>query len=122
MVQGRLQSSGKSTHSTSLSNPCRSNRTTSINAFTIGFSDNLDLEQHGDDILICGPSSDLECVADEFRKNVLVKQAEFVSLRPEHQKETHFFNRRICADDSGWHVEMDQRHVRNLLDAMAMDQ
>ena len=86
------------------------------------FSDNLDSEQHGDDILKCGPSSDLECVADEFKKNVLVKQTEIVSLRPEHQKATHFFKRRICADDSGWHVEMDQRYVRNLLDATGMNQ
>ena len=86
------------------------------------FSDNLDLEQHGDDFLVCGSSSDLECLADEFKKHFLVKRAEIVSLRPEHQEETHFLKRRICVDDSGWHVEMDQRYVRSLLETMGMNQ
>ena len=75
------------------------------------FSDNLDLEQHGDDFLVCGSPSDLECLADEFKKPFLVKKAEIVILRPEHQKETPFLKRRICVDDSGWHDEMDQRYV-----------
>ena len=44
------------------------------------------------------------------------KKAEFVSLRLEHQKEAHFFKRRICVNDSGWHIEMDQ------LDAIGMNQ
>ena len=51
-------------------NPCIHNR----------FSDNLDLEQHGDDFLVCGLSSDLECLAEEFKKHFLVKKAEIVSL------------------------------------------
>ena len=38
------------------------------------FSDNLDLEQHGDDFLVCGSPSDLECLADEFKKPFLVKK------------------------------------------------
>ena len=34
------------------------------------FSDNFGLvEQHGDDFLVCGPSSVLECLADEFKKH-----------------------------------------------------
>ena len=84
------------------------------------FSDNLDLEQHGGDFLVCGSSSDLECLADEFEEQFLVKKAEIVSLRPEHQKETHFLQRQICVDDFGWHVELDQRYVESLLDAMGM--
>ena len=76
------------------------------------FSDNLDLEQHGDDFLVCGSSSALKCLADEFKKHFMVKKAEIVSLRPEHQKETHFLKRRICVDDSRWHFEMDQRCVK----------
>ena len=36
------------------------------------FFDNLDLEQHGDDFLVCGSSSDLEHLADEFKKHFLV--------------------------------------------------
>ena len=45
-----------------------------------------------------------------------------MSLRPEHQKETHFLKRRICVDDSGWHIEMDERYVRSLLDTTGMNQ
>ena len=56
------------------------------------FWDNLDLEQHGDDFLVCGLTSNLELLADEFQNHLLVK-AEIVSLRPEHQKETHFLKR-----------------------------
>ena len=86
------------------------------------FSDILDLEQHGDDFLVCGSSSGLECLADEFKKHFLEKKAEKVSLSPQHQNETHFFKHRICVDDSGWHIEMDQRYVRSLLDTMGMNQ
>ena len=81
------------------------------------FSDNLDLEQHGDDILLCGLTSNLEVLADEFKNHFLVRMAEIVSLRPEHQSETHFLERCICVDEFGWHVELDQRYVRSLLDA-----
>ena len=50
-----------------------------------------------------------------------VKKAEPTCLRPEHREETHFLKHRICKDDSEWHVEMDQRYVRSLLDAMGMN-
>ena len=46
------------------------------------FWDNLDLEQHGDDFLVCGLTSNLELLADEFQNHLLVKKAEIVSLRP----------------------------------------
>ena len=42
-----------------------------------------------------------------------------MSLRLGHQKETHFPTRRLSVDDVGWHVELDQRYVKSLLDAMA---
>ena len=84
------------------------------------FCNNLDLEQHGDDCLVCVvKTSNLELLADE-KNHFLVKHAEIVSLRPEHQKETHFLKRRISVDDFGWHVELDQRYVKSLLNAMAM--
>ena len=35
--------------------------------------------------------------------------------------EIHFLKRRISVDNFGWHVELDQRYVRSLLDAMAMN-
>ena len=38
------------------------------------FSDNVDLEQHGDDFLVCGLTSNLECLADEFKNHFLVKR------------------------------------------------
>ena len=85
------------------------------------FSDNLDWEQHGDNFLVCGSSSGLECWADELKEHFLVKKAEIVSLRHEHQKETHFLKCRICVDDSGWHIEMGQQYVRSLLDTMGMN-
>ena len=85
------------------------------------FCDNLDLKQHGDDFLVCGSTSDLELLADEFKNHFLVKKAEIVSLKSEHQSETHFLKRRISVDDFGWHVELDQRYVKSLLDAMAMN-
>ena len=44
-----------------------------------------------------------------------------MSLRPDHQQETHFLKRRISVDDFGWHVELDQRYVKSLLDALAMN-
>ena len=44
-----------------------------------------------------------------------------MSLRPEHQIETHFLKRAISVGDFGWRVELDQRYVRNLFDAMAMN-
>ena len=56
------------------------------------FRDNLDLEQHGDDCLVCGLTSNLECLADEFKEHFLVKKVDIVSLRPEQKKETHFPN------------------------------
>ena len=56
------------------------------------FSDNLDLDQHGDHFLVCGLTSNLEVLADEFTNNFLVKKAEIVSLKPEHQNEFIFSN------------------------------
>ena len=68
-----------------------------------------------------GLTSNLELLAGEFKNHFLVKKAEIVSWRPEHQKETHFLKRRISVDDFGWHVELDQRSVKSLLDAMALN-
>ena len=81
----------------------------------------LDLEQHGDDFLVCGVTRSLEKLTEEFNRNFLVKKSEIVSLKPEHQSETHFLKRRISVDEFGWHVELDQRYVKSLLDAMAMN-
>ena len=44
-----------------------------------------------------------------------------MSSRLEHQSETHFLKRRISVDEFGWHVDLDQRYVKSLLDAMAMN-
>ena len=85
------------------------------------FSDTLNLEQHGNDFLVCGLTSNLEVLADELKNHILVKKAEIVSLKPEHQNEIHFLNRRISVDNFGWHVGLDQRYVKSLLDAMAMN-
>ena len=85
------------------------------------FCDNLDLEQHGDDFLVCGLTSDLEVMADEFKNNFLVKKADNVILKPKRQNETHCLKRRISVDNCGWHVGLDQRNVKSLLDAMAMN-
>ena len=85
------------------------------------FCDDLDLGQHGgDDSLVCGATQGLEKLAEEFNGHFLVKKAEIESLKPEHQKETHCLKRRISVDEFGWHVELDQRYVKSLLDAMAM--
>ena len=83
--------------------------------------DDLDLEQHGNDFLVCGVTRSLEKLTEEFNNNFLVKKSEIVSLKPEHQSETHFLKRRIYVDEFGWHVELDQRYVKSLLDAMAMN-
>ena len=69
------------------------------------FCDNWDLEQHGDDFLVCGLTSNLEVLADEFKNSFLAKKAEIVSLKPEHQNEIHFLKRRINVDNFGWHVK-----------------
>ena len=78
------------------------------------FCDNLDLEQHGDDLLVCGSASNLELMADEFKNHFLVKKAEIASPKPEHQNETHFLKRRISVDDSGWHVELAVYHCKSM--------
>ena len=83
------------------------------------FCDNLDVEQHADDFVVCALPSNLELLADKFKNHFLVKQAEIVSLRPEHQKD-HFLQRRISVHGFGRYVELDQRYVKSLLDVMAM--
>ena len=60
-------------------------------------------------------------LTEELKKHFFVEKTEIVSLRHEHQRETHFLKRRICVDDFGWHVELDQKYVESLLDAMGMD-
>ena len=85
------------------------------------FCDDLDLEQHGDDFQVCGATQGLEKLAVEFNGHFLVKKAEIASLKPEHQSGTHVLKRRISVDEFGWHVELDQRYVKSLLDAMAMN-
>ena len=85
------------------------------------FCDILDLEQHGDDFLVNGSTSNFEVLADEFKNNLMVKKAEIVSLKPEHQNEIHFLKRRISVDNFGWHVELDQRYAKRLLHAMVMN-
>ena len=94
---------------------------TSIRAFTNGFKTILDLEQHGDYFLVCGLASNFECLAEELKNHCQMKNAEIVSLKPEHQNETHFLKRRISVDEFGWHVELDQRYVKSFLNAMAMN-
>ena len=49
-------------------------------------------------------TSHLELLADEFKNHFLVKKDEIVNL----------------GSDSGWHVELDPRYVKSLLDALAM--
>ena len=43
----------------------------------------MDLEQHGDDFLVCGATQGLEKLAEEFNGHFLVKKAEIVSLKPD---------------------------------------
>ena len=81
------------------------------------FCDDLYLEQHGDDFLVCGATQSLEKLTEEFNRHFLVKKSEIASLKPERKSETHFLN----ADEFGWHVELDQRYVKSLSDAMAMN-
>ena len=45
------------------------------------FSDNWDLEQHGDDFLVCGLTSNLEVLADEFKNHFSGKEG--CSCEPE---------------------------------------
>ena len=49
------------------------------------FCDDLDLEQHDGDFLVRGATQGLEKLAEEFNGHFLVKKAEIVSLKPEHQ-------------------------------------
>ena len=55
------------------------------------FCDDLDLEQRGDDFLVCGAPQGLEKLAKEFNGHFLVKKAEIVSLKPEHQSGNSLF-------------------------------
>ena len=61
----------------------------------------MDLEQHGDDFLVCGATQGLEELVEESNGHVLVKKAEIASLKPEHQSETHVLKRRISVDEFG---------------------
>ena len=56
------------------------------------FCDDLVLEQHGDDFLVCDATRDLEKLAEEFKGHILVKKSEIVSLKSEHQSEIHYSN------------------------------
>ena len=85
------------------------------------FFDDRYLEQHGDDFLLCGATQGLEKLAEEFNGHFLVKKSEIVSLEPEHRSETHFLKRRISEDEFVWLVKLDQRYVKSLFDAMAMN-
>ena len=49
------------------------------------FCEALDLEQHGDDFLVCGLTSNSELLADEFKNHFLVKKAE--KLVPKDHRE-----------------------------------
>ena len=62
-------------------------------------------------------TSNLEVLADEFKNNFLVKRAEIFSLKPGHQNEIHLLKRRLSVDNFWWHVELDQRYVKSLLNA-----
>ena len=44
----------------------------------------------------------------------------WINIQVGNQNETHFLKRRISVDNFGWHVELDQRYAKSLLDAMAM--
>ena len=70
---------------------------------------------------MCGVTRSLEKLTEEFNIHFLLKKSEIVSLKPEHQSETHFLKRCISVDEFGWHVELDQRYVKSLLDIMAMN-
>ena len=85
------------------------------------FCDDLDLEQHGDDFLVCGATQGLEELAKEFNGHFLVKKSGIASLKPQHQSETHFLKRRISVDGFGWPVELEQRYVKSSFDAIAMN-
>ena len=63
------------------------------------FCDDLDLEQHGDDFLVCGVTRSLETFTEEFKRHFQVKTCEVVSLKPEHQSKTHFLKRHISVDE-----------------------
>ena len=78
------------------------------------------MEQRGDDFLVCGLTSNLEALADEFKNNCLERKAEIARLKLEHQNENHFLKHRISVN-FWWHVELDQRYVKGLLDAVAMN-
>ena len=39
-----------------------------------------------------------------------------MSLKPEHQNETHFRKRSISVDDFEWHVELDQRYAKSFVE------
>ena len=70
---------------------------------------------------MCGVTRSLEKLTEEFTGHIRVKKSEIVSLKPEHQTETDFLKLRISVDEIGWHVELGQRNVKSLLDAMAMN-
>ena len=100
---------------------CFSNRTTSIRVCTHGFVIIWTWNSTATIFLVCGLTSNLEVLTDEFKNNFLVKKAEIVSLKLEHQNEIHFLKRRISVDNFGWLVKLDQRYAKSLLDAKAMN-
>ena len=61
------------------------------------FCDDLDLEQHGDDFLVCGATRCLDKLPEESNEHFLMKNFEIVS----------------------WHVELDQRMAINHCKTMA---
>jgi hypothetical protein len=73
------------------------------------------IEQHGDDFLCDGERSALVKLRSIFEDNFLCKKAVLVSREKEDEKEAWFLHRRVWVDNDGWHEELDERYVNDIV-------
>ena len=85
-------------------------------------------EEHGDDLSIVGQVSMLEHISmlerarEHFKERFSVKSANIISLVIGYERQRHFFKRQMSVDSFGWHLELDERYGRSVLDKSGMGQ
>ena len=76
---------------------------------------------HGDDITIGGERSAVESLIRMISKQYEIKK-QVIGEEPDHEKSGRILNRVIKWNHNGITIEADQRHVREILKGLALEQ
>ena len=74
------------------------------------------LEIHGDDFLVSGPRESIKEVDQQVKEAFKIKKSDILSPHPDDEKETTFLKRKISVDADGWHLELDERYSKDLIE------